>query len=86
MRWVKYAGSRIPAAGHRTSVEDGPTIRFGPTTRRYGYVWMVGDVFVASFEVHLPGQVEDRDLGKFSSSADARRAVESALLGQEKSH
>lgn len=79
MRWTKYNGARIPSSGHRTSIELAPTIRFGPTTRRYGCVWREGEMFAAYVEDLRPGQIEDRDLGKFASSAEARRAVEQAL-------
>jgi hypothetical protein len=79
MRWYSYNGDRITSKGHRTFVEIAPTIRFGPTSKRYGYVWPQDGSFRAYYEVFHPGQVEDVELGSFSNASDARRAVEAAL-------
>ena len=80
MRWLPYSGSRIAAAGHRTFVDDPPTMRFGPSPRRYGYVWTNGDSFLAYHEIPRPGQIEDAMLGSFATARGARTAVEQALL------
>lgn len=79
-RWSPYAGSRIRLAGHRLFVEHPATERFGPMTRCYGYVWREGEWFKAYFEVMRPGEVEDVELGRFTSQRAARGAVKSALL------
>lgn len=79
MRWTKYAGDRIAAAGHRTFVELPPTIRFGQSSRRYGYVWPHGTEFRAYYEVLRPGEVADVELGAFLTAKAAREAVEAAL-------
>lgn len=81
MRWTKYSGDRIAAKGHRTFVELPPTIRFGQSSRRYGYVWPQGTAFHAYYEVLRPGQVEDVELGVFTTEKAAREAVEAALTG-----
>jgi len=80
VRWIRYNGARIEAAGHRTSVELPPRARFGPTRRRYGYVWNRGESFCAYVELLRPGQTEDLDLGSFRTDQDARRAVEAKLM------
>lgn len=79
IRWTKYDGERIEAAGYRTFIERGPTIRFGNTTRIYGYVWPKGDRFCAYYETEGRGETVDVELGTFDSQPDARRAVEKAL-------
>lgn len=79
MRWRPYKGERIAVLGHRTFIELPPVIRFGPTTKRYGYVWSEAGAFHAYVEVLQPGQVEDLELGAFDSQRKARAAVESIL-------
>lgn len=80
MRWTSYKGYRIPTAGHRTFVELPALIRFAEPRRRYGCVWTESDGRVRAYvEVLRPGQVEDVDLGPFSTTSEARRAVEAAL-------
>jgi len=83
MRWRQYKGDRIAAPGHRTFVELAPTIRFGNSRKRYGYVWGGEGLFHAYVEVHHPGQVEDLELGTFDSTGKARRAAEAALMRLE---
>ena len=78
-RWVKYSGSRIATTGWRTSVELSPTQAFGPTTRRYGCVWKETDGFKGYYEIELPGQIEDVEIGPFPTMEECRRAVESNL-------
>ena len=82
MRWRPYKGERIAVPGHRTFIELPPVIRFGDTTKRYGYVWREKDSFNAYVEVPHPGQVEDLELGSFDSERKARTAVESILSGR----
>lgn len=79
MRWRPYKGERIAVPGHRTFIELPATIRFGETTKQYGYVWSENGGFRAYIEVLHPGQIEDRELGSFERENDARRAVEAEL-------
>jgi len=79
MRWYPYAEFRIPVPGHRTLIEYPATIRFGEPIRRYGYVWAVDGKYYASYEILLPGQVEDVDLGAFATASEARKQVVAAL-------
>jgi hypothetical protein len=79
MRWTKYDGIRIARPGHRTHIELGSTIRFGPTRLVYGYVWTDGDSFSAYVERERPGEIEDVELGRFTTERAARKAVEAAL-------
>lgn len=80
MRWRPYKGERIAVPGHRTFIELPPIIRFGDTSKRYGYVWIEKGSVRAYVEQLRPGQVEDLDLGVFGSVREARRSVETALL------
>ncbi len=79
IRWTRYSGERIKSAGHRMFVESGPTVRFGPVSRVYGYVWPDGDGFRAYYETDGKGETVDVDLGPFGTERDARRTVELAL-------
>jgi hypothetical protein len=79
MRWRRFEGARIPSRGVRTFIDVHPTIRFGDTTKRYGYVWSADGAFNASVERLHPGEVEDVDLGVFQTQGAARRAVIEAL-------
>jgi len=80
MRWYPYGGYRISVPGHRTFIEYPPTIRFGEPIRRYGYVWAVDGEYCASYEILLPGQVEDVELGLFATASEARSQVVARLL------
>lgn len=79
MRWTKYSGIRIARPGHRTHIELAPTIRFGPTRLVYGCVWPDGESFGAYVERERPGEIEDVELGRFTTEKAARKAVEAAL-------
>jgi hypothetical protein len=79
VRWTRYKGERIRSAGHRMFIEHGPTIRFGPVSRTYGYVWPDGDCFHAYYETDGKGEIVDVDLGPFRTEREARRTVEIAL-------
>jgi hypothetical protein len=79
VKWTRYDGERIATAGHRMFVERGPTIRFGPVARVYGYVWPQEARFRAYYETEGKGETIDVDLGSFANVADARLAVEVAL-------
>ena len=79
IRWTRYSGERITTAGHRMFVEYAPTIRFGPASRVYGYVWPDGDGFRAYYETEGKGEVVDVELGPFLTEREARQTVEIAL-------
>ena len=83
LRWSRYSGSRIKTEGWRTSVEIPPTRQYGPTSRRYGCVWEEPNSFYGYVELHLPGQVEDVELGPFASLEEAKAEVELRLLQKE---
>lgn len=85
MRWTPYDGSRIRKIGFRTFVEDPPSGRFQDAPRRYGYTWAEGDSYFGYYEVPRPGYIEDVELGRFSTRAAARRAVEASLTEGETS-
>jgi hypothetical protein len=82
MKWSRYSGTRISSAGWRTSVELPASQPFGPTSRRYGCVWEELEGIRGYYEVELSGEIEDVELGPFSSQGEARRAIENALLQQ----
>jgi len=42
-------------------------------------VWKEGESFKGYFEIDRSGEIEDVELGTFSTEAEARRAVESSL-------
>lgn len=79
MRWRPYIGWRIKRPGYRMFVEDPPTLRFGPFTKRYGCVWPEGDGYGAYYEEPRPREIEDVELGPFRTAREARRAVEGSL-------
>jgi len=79
MKWSRYDGIRICKEGWRTSVEVPPTQPYGPTSRRYGYVWSDEDGFRGYYEINRPGEVEDVEVGPFTDLVAARAAVEEAL-------
>ncbi len=79
MRWLRYAGSRIKYAGVRTSVLLGNKVWHAEFIRIYGCVWPSNRGWSAYFERHLPGQVEDVELGWFTTERAARAAVCAAL-------
>ena len=77
-RWRLYRGWRIVMPGIRTGIWV--INSRGAQEMRYGYAWRVSDGFRAYYEVLNPGTTEDVELGTFSTEAEARRAVETALL------
>jgi hypothetical protein len=77
-RWRLYRGWRIVMPGIRTAIWA--INSRGAQEMRYGYAWRVSDGFRAYYEVLNPGTTEDVELGTFSTEAEARRAVETALL------
>jgi hypothetical protein len=74
-RWSKYAGDRIVHAGWRVSLEIPPEYGSYLSTRRYGYVWIDGDVFRGYYEAEEPGSIVDVDVGPFNTLAEAKRTV-----------
>lgn len=70
LRWRRYAGDRIEAAGWRAAVGE---TRSGEP--RYGYTWPVAGGVAAYVEQHRPGHVEDRELGTYATEREARAAV-----------
>ena len=86
MKWKRYSGDRIVREGWRTSVPLPPEWGGHLSRRAYGCVWENDSAFLGYFERERPGEVEDVEIGPFSSLAEAKRAVEAALRAEYPNH